>query len=216
MQIRPGLAFGIHVSARSEGATEASSGPPNRWSTAKRFKKTFAKIARLTGTAWLAWLATAAAGSDLETVRAKVRAKYPSVPQISTAKLAAWLADTNRPAPVLLDVRTEAEYAVSHLPGARRADARASAPQVAAALEPGRPVVTYCSVGYRSSQMAERLQKAGLTNVFNLDGSIFQWANEGRPLEQGGKPTKLVHPYNKTFGKLLHDEYRAQAEAVKE
>jgi rhodanese-related sulfurtransferase len=157
-----------------------------------------------------------AAASDLEAVRAKVRAKYPTVRQLSTAELAAWLADTSRPSPVLLDVRTEAEYAVSHLPGARRVDSRASAAQVADALERERAVVTYCSVGYRSSQMAERLQKAGITNVFSLDGSIFQWANEGRPLEQAGKPAKQVHPYNKTFGKLLREEIRAQVPPVKE
>lgn len=181
-----------------------------------RFKNTLSNLVPLAGTLWLACVVQAAAGSDLDTVRAKVRAKYPTVHQLSTAELAARLADTNRPSPILLDVRTEAEYAVSHLPGARRVDSRASASQVAKELERGRLIVTYCSVGYRSSQMAERLQKTGLTNVFNLDGSIFQWANEGRPLEQAGKPAKLVHPYNRTFGKLLREDIRAQVPAVKE
>lgn len=181
-----------------------------------RFKKTLPSIVSVAGVLWLACVASAGAGSELDDVRAKVRAKYPTVRQLSTAELAAWLADTNRPPPMLLDVRTEAEHAVSHLPGARRVDPRSSASQIAGALESGRPVVTYCSVGYRSSQIAARLQKAGLTNVFNLDGSIFQWANEGRPLEQEGKPTKLVHPYNNTFGKLLPEEHRAHVPSVKE
>ncbi len=176
----------------------------------------FSNIVWVTGAAWLACAVPATAGSELDAVRAKVRAKYPSVQQFSTAKLATWLADTNSPLPILLDVRTEAEYAVSHLPRARMVDPRSSASRVADTLESGRPVVTYCSVGYRSSQMAERLQKAGLTNVFNLDGSIFQWANEGRPLEQKGNPTKLVHPYNKTFGKLVLEEYRAHVPPVKD
>lgn len=176
----------------------------------------FSNIVWLVGAAWLTCAVPVTAGSELDAVRSKVRAKYPSVQQISAAKLATWLADTNRPLPILLDVRTDAEYAVSHLPRARRVDLRSSASQVAGSLESGRPVVTYCSVGYRSSQMAERLQKAGLTNVFNLDGSIFQWANEGRPLEQEGSPTKLVHPYNKTFGKLLLEEHRAHVPPVKE
>jgi sterol desaturase/sphingolipid hydroxylase (fatty acid hydroxylase superfamily)/rhodanese-related sulfurtransferase len=177
-----------------------------------RFKKTFLNVVSLAGAAWLASVATPTAGSDLDDVRAKVRAKYPTVRQLPTIELASWLSDTNRPSPILLDVRTEAEYEVSHLPGARRVDSRASASQIVATLDRGLPVVTYCSVGYRSSQMAERLEKAGLTNVFNLDGSIFQWANEGKPLEQGGKP---VHPYNKAFGKLLREEIRAQVPPVK-
>lgn len=75
----------------------------------------FSNAARLTCAVWLAWAVPVTAGSELDTVRAKVRAKYPSVHQISTDKLAAWLADTSRPAPILLDVRTEVEFAVSHL-----------------------------------------------------------------------------------------------------
>ena len=181
-----------------------------------KFKKSFSNIVWLTGAGWLACAVTAKAETELDFVRAKVRVKYPSVQQISTAKLATWLADTNRQLPILLDVRTEGEYAVSHLPGARRVDARSSAAQVSGGFEHGGPVVAYCSVGYRSSQIAERLQRAGLTNVFNLDGSIFQWANEGRPLEQDGHPTKLVHSYNTTFGKLLREEYRAHVPPVKE
>lgn len=85
-----------------------------------------------------------------------------------------------------------------------------------ATLKPNATVIVYCSVGYRSSQMAERLRKAGVANVFNLDGSIFQWANEGRPLQKAGEPAKVVHPYNKTFGKSLKEEYRAQVPPVKE
>ena len=46
-----------------------------------------------------------------------VRIQFPDVPTVSTGELARWLA-SNRPAPVLVDTRTEAEYAVSHLPGA--------------------------------------------------------------------------------------------------
>jgi rhodanese-related sulfurtransferase len=72
---------------------------------------------------------------------------------------------------------------------------------------PARPVVVYCAVGYRSSALAQKLQKAGLTNVFSLDGSIFQWANEGRQLYRGSERVKEVHPYNRKWGRLLKPEY---------
>ena len=179
-----------------------------------RFENPLSRIVSLVGAACLGCAATVTAGSELETVRAKVRAKYPTVPQLSTVELATWLADTNRPSPLLLDARTEEEFAVSHLPGARRADLKPS--ELAKSSGTNRPVVVYCSVGYRSSQMAERLQKAGLTNVFNLDGSIFQWANEGRPLEHSGKPAKTVHPYNNSMSKLLREEIRANVPAAKD
>jgi 3-mercaptopyruvate sulfurtransferase SseA len=66
-------------------------------------------------------------------------------------------------------------------------------------------------VGYRSSELATRLQRAGQTNVTNLEGSIFQWANEGRALEASGKPATRVHPYNEKFGRLLKPELRASS-----
>jgi len=65
------------------------------------------------------------AGQDLDALKKKVRTQFPSVRQLSTAELAAWSGQTNRPPPVLLDARTPAEFAVSHLPGARRVDLKA-------------------------------------------------------------------------------------------
>ena len=150
-------------------------------------------------------------GEDgMEKMTATVRRKFPRVPQLPTAGLAAWLADKGRPQPQLLDVREPDEFAVSHLRGALRIPPDASASEVLAKIDPKRPVVTYCSVGYRSSQLAQRLIDAGAKDVRNLEGSIFAWANEGRPLEKDGRPVKTVHPYNGVFGRLLKPESRAK------
>ena len=73
-------------------------------------------------------------------------------------------------------------------------------------------IVAYCSVGYRSSVFAERLQRAGYLNVRQLDGGIFQWANEGRPLAGG----KVVHPYNARWGRYLHSELRVAVAPVRD
>ncbi|MSU33957.1 MAG: sulfurtransferase [Pedosphaera sp.] len=139
-----------------------------------------------------------------------VRSRFPGVRQLSTTELAAWLSDSNRPSPLLLDVREVPEFAVSHLPGARNVAPSATAAEAMPATEKERAVVVYCSVGYRSSDMANRLQSAGFTNVLNLEGSIFQWANEGRLLQSNGIATQRVHPYNAKFGQLLKPELRAK------
>lgn len=152
--------------------------------------------------------------TGLEHWKQTVRTKFPAVRQISTTELSAWLADTNRPRPQLLDVRTLPEYTVSHLPGARQVDPRAPAREVLRQLSQDRPVVVYCSVGWRSSELAKRLQEAGCTNVFNLEGSAFAWATEERPLVSTNGPTRQVHPYNETFGRLLRPEHRAPAKAA--
>ena len=142
---------------------------------------------------------------------AAVAARYPDVRAVTTGALAAELG--RRPAPLLLDAREPAEYAVSHLPGARRVDPDASAGDLAAALDTvarDRPVVVYCSVGLRSAGVAERLGRAGFSDVRNLEGSVFRWANEGRPLVGGaGGAAGLVHPYNATWGRLLDPGRRA-------
>ncbi|MFL6583522.1 MAG: rhodanese-like domain-containing protein [Chthoniobacterales bacterium] len=140
-----------------------------------------------------------------------IRAKYPNVRRITTAQLADWLADPQREKPVLLDVRTEPEWNVSHLAGARRIDPGAPADLVG--VPRNAPIVTYCSVGYRSSEMARRLLAAGFINVQNLEGSVFEWGNEHRPLVAGGQKVARVHPDNGWWGRLLADDVRAPVES---
>ena len=146
---------------------------------------------------WLGWLA----------VNAETRHKFPTVQDIQTRGLAAWLNDPQRPQPVLLDVREPAEFDVSHLAHARRVEPGADPTTLD--LPKDQPIVTYCSVGYRSADYAQQLQKAGYTNVRNLQGSIFQWANEGRPVYKDGGQADKVHPFNATWGKLLKPSLRA-------
>jgi rhodanese-related sulfurtransferase len=138
-----------------------------------------------------------------------IRTKYPTVPRITTAELAQWIEDKQRVQPVLLDTRTEAEWNVSHIPGARRVEPSASGEAAGAGIAKDAPIVTYCSVGYRSSETANRLRAGGFTNVKNLEGSIFAWANEHRPLVSGERHVTRVHPYNEWWGRLLNDDVRA-------
>lgn len=137
-----------------------------------------------------------------------IRAKYPSVRRITTEQLADWMTDATRLPPVLLDVRSEAEWNVSHLPGAKRVDPNATAEVAAAGLANDAPIVTYDAVGYRSSELARRLQLAGFSDVHQLEGSIFEWANEHRPLVRGEQRVTRVHPYDAWWGTLLSDDAR--------
>jgi rhodanese-related sulfurtransferase len=138
--------------------------------------------------------------TDLETIKTIAREAYPDVPQFGTGMLAQWL---EKPDTLLLiDVRSAEEFAVSHLRGAVNLQ---RLEEIAEAIEqrtPGRTVL-YCSVGFRSSRLAHRLWKKGLRSVANLDGSIFQWANEGRAVFQGERRVQKVHPYGKRWAGLL-------------
>ena len=137
-----------------------------------------------------------------------IRATYPDVRHVSTDSLAAWQASSAR-APLLLDIRAEDEFAVSHLRGARRLDPDTHNLAMLLDLPPDTPLVTYCSVGYRSSAMAQRLAEAGFTNVVNLEGSLFAWANEGRPVYRDDRAVRQVHPYDRVWGRFLKKELHA-------
>ena len=117
-----------------------------------------------------------------------------TVPTVPAAALAQELA---APAPpLLLDVRTPAEYRVSHLRGARFVAFDSVATAQFAGLDRSQPVVVYCSVGVRSERLGERLHALGFHNVRNLYGGLFEWVNEGHPVVDSTGPTTNVHPYS--------------------
>ena len=153
---------------------------------------------------------TRTAPPDMSKTKQEVRDKYPTVRQMPTADLARRLADSSQPAPVLVDVRLPAEYAVSHLSGARNVPPGTSPTDALKDVPKDATIVAYCSVGYRSSAFAQKLAKAGYTSVWNLEGSMFEWANEGRPIVDDKGPAKVVHPYDAKWGQLLRPELRAQ------
>ncbi len=144
-----------------------------------------------------------------------MRAGFPSVRQLPTAQLAAWLADASRPRPLLLDVRQPEEFTVSHLAGARRVDFGSGAGEILAGVPVEQPVVCYCAAGFRSSVMARRLVRAGHREVFNLEGAIFDWACEGRPLVNGAGPATSVHPFNWLGRRMLPREVCARVASLR-
>lgn len=142
-------------------------------------------------------------------IKRLISRKFPSVAWLTTEELAQWLADPVKPQPIILDARSEAEYALSHLKQAERIDPYHPNLQAIANCK-DKPIVVYCSVGYRSARVAQQLEHERFSHVYNLEGSIFLWANEGRPVFKNHTSTQLVHPYNARWGKLLKAQYRGE------
>lgn len=136
--------------------------------------------------------------------------RFPEVPQLDIDAYAARAA-TAEP-PLLVDVRPVAEHAVSWIPRAVHKPAGEGFVDAFAGVPKDRDIVLYCSVGWRSSAAARELLAAGYTRVANLEGSIFAWANAGRPLVNAAGPTALVHPYDREWGRLLDAAHRAPLE----
>jgi rhodanese-related sulfurtransferase len=134
-------------------------------------------------------------------VKQLIRWRFPTVKPLSTEELATWLKQPSPP--LLLDARTPEEYHVSHLAHAQLVPADQQTWLAENTLPQQTPIVVYCSIGYRSAKLAQKLQQRGYSQVFNLEGSIFQWANEKRPLYQKDQPVQAVHPYNSRWKWLL-------------
>ncbi len=112
---------------------------------------------------------------------------------------------------MILDARTETEYSVSHMADAGRVDPYRPILRALKRFPLDTPVVVYSSVGYRGARVAYWLGRQGYKNVQNLDGGIFRWANDGRPLFRQGAETSETHPYQARWGLMLESRHRISA-----
>ncbi len=123
-----------------------------------------------------------------------------SVTEINVAQAKA--AQANRA--WLLDAREPREFEVSHLENARFVGYEDFSLDRVADIPKDSAVVVYCSVGYRSEKVAEKLVAAGFTNVVNLYGGLFQWVNEENTVvDTAAQPTRKVHAFSRTWGVWL-------------
>ena len=104
---------------------------------------------------------------------------------------------------VFLDARESREFEVSHIAGAIPVGYDHFDVSLLPALDKDRPVVVYCSVGYRSEKITEKLLAAGFKNVSNLYGGIFEWVNQGHPVVNQTGTTQEVHAYSRSWGVWL-------------
>jgi rhodanese-related sulfurtransferase len=104
---------------------------------------------------------------------------------------------------LILDARTAEEYKVSHLKGAKRVGYDDFSVKSLKGIDKSTKIVIYCSVGYRSEKIGERLMRMGYSNVLNLYGSIFEWNNQAYPLYKGKKKTTKIHAVDADWAKWV-------------
>jgi rhodanese-related sulfurtransferase len=108
---------------------------------------------------------------------------------------------------IIFDAREKAEFDVSHIPDAIYLGYSDFNVGRIKNIPKEKNMVVYCSIGYRSEKIGEKLLRLGYKNVYNLYGSIFEWANEKYPLvSSNGKTTYTVHSYNKSWSKWVTNE----------
>lgn len=106
---------------------------------------------------------------------------------------------------IFIDTREKREFEVSHIKNAIWSGYDDFDINRLKGISKNQKIILYCSVGYRSEKITEKLVKAGYTNVSNLVGGIFEWKNLGYPVvDTKGKETEQVHAYDKVWGVWLN------------
>ena len=104
---------------------------------------------------------------------------------------------------IYLDAREKSEYNVSHIKDAIWVGYTGFKKKRIDDVDKNAEVVVYCSVGYRSEKIAERLKKLGFKNVSNLYGGIFEWAHHNNEVYNENGVTDSIHAYDKNWGQWL-------------
>ena len=136
------------------------------------------------GAAVLALGLTAGACSAEPDVSATAGATASAAPApAATLDATEFAAALKRPGTTVVDVRTPAEFAQGHLPGAVNIDV--SSPdftQQLTALDPAAPYAVYCRSGNRSAAALAQMAAAGFTAAYHLDGGVGAWGDAGGEL----------------------------------
>ncbi len=120
-----------------------------------------------------------------------------SVPHTGVAKLS----ESDVKKFVFLDARELKEYNVSHLRNALHVGYDSLDLSAVDSLDKATPIIVYCSVGYRSEKVTEKLIAKGFTNVKNLYGGLFEWVNQdGEIVNNENATTDSVHGFSPAWG----------------
>lgn len=91
--------------------------------------------------------------------------------------------------PVVIDVRTDEEWATGHVPGAVHVplDTLTAEHPAIASLPADTPIYLVCRSGRRSGVAADRLAASG-RHAINVQGGTEAWIAKGQPVEGGATP----------------------------
>ncbi|MEM9885424.1 MAG: rhodanese-like domain-containing protein [Bacteroidota bacterium] len=106
---------------------------------------------------------------------------------------------------IFLDARAAKEFEVSHIKNAQYIGYDDFEMSRVVDVPKDAKIVVYCSVGYRSEKIAERLMEAGFEDVSNLYGGIFEWKNQDQKVVNEVGTTEKVHAFDRIWGFWLKE-----------
>jgi len=85
---------------------------------------------------------------------------------------------------VIIDVREFFEYKKSRIKDAINIPSSGNMEFASDTLEKDKSLFLYCTTGYRSKRVCEKLDYKGFANVYNLEGGLKAWKKDGFPVEK--------------------------------
>ncbi|MFM1880399.1 MAG: hypothetical protein RLZZ344_633 [Pseudomonadota bacterium] len=91
---------------------------------------------------------------------------------------------------ILIDIRETTELSkgqvpqATHMPGSTFAEQIGEVVKLAQSGKKPRPVILMCASGFRSTQAGRKLRKAGVADVYSLEGGFDAWKQAGLPVSQ--------------------------------
>ncbi len=100
----------------------------------------------------------------------------------------------------LLDAREKVEFDISHIDKSIWVGYKTFSIENIAYINRNETLIVYCSVGWRSGKVAQKLIANGYSSVYNLYGGIFEWVNCGNKVYNCNGPTNNLHVLSSFWG----------------
>jgi rhodanese-related sulfurtransferase/transcriptional regulator with XRE-family HTH domain len=91
----------------------------------------------------------------------------------------------------VIDVREPSEWDTGHVPGARNVPLDQVKKNARGTVN-GDRALFICARGARSLTAAETAERAGIQEIYSLDGGTLGWESAGLPLERAPRPTRTT------------------------
>lgn len=82
----------------------------------------------------------------------------------------------------VIDLRNSPEYREGHITGSESLPFSQIAERAAELAKAGKPLILVCGLGQVAGNAAKTLKQAGAAEVYQLDGGISGWRQQGLPL----------------------------------
>jgi rhodanese-related sulfurtransferase len=89
----------------------------------------------------------------------------------------------SEPGVILLDVRTDLEFAQSHLQSSMNLDVlKDGFASMVSHFDRSKSYAVYCRSGKRSADACEVMSELGFKSLYNLSGGIIEWIEAGKAI----------------------------------